>query len=120
MEQFPKFMKNPANLIATTSQHTAGIQGYVFDGVDGSQMAFWECHADAETAEHVHEFDEYFVVVAGCYTISMDGEERRVGAGQECVIPRGTRVSGRVIAGTRTLHMFGGHRADRAPESQPR
>jgi len=37
---FPAFMKNDANRIATSS-HTPGIDGYVFDGVDGSQVAFW-------------------------------------------------------------------------------
>jgi hypothetical protein len=63
MGQFPKFTKAPANRIASTSQHTPGVEGYVFDGADGSQVALWECHADASTEEHVHEFDEYFLVV---------------------------------------------------------
>jgi len=58
-------------------------------------------------------------VVAGCYTINMHGEEFRVGIGQECVIPRGTKISGSVVAGTRTIHMFGGHRADRSAEAAP-
>ena len=30
-------------------------------------MAFLTVTADAETAEHVHAFDEWFVVVAGAY-----------------------------------------------------
>jgi len=120
MEEFPSFMKGASNRIASTSQHTTGIEGYVFDGADGTQVAFWECHADAKTEEHVHEFDEYFVVVAGCYTINIDGEEFRVGTGQECVIRRGTLISGSVVAGTRTIHMYGGHRADRAAEAAPR
>jgi uncharacterized cupin superfamily protein len=119
MGEFPKFMKGAANRIASRSEHTAGIEGYIFDGVDGTQVAFWECHADAKTEEHVHEFDEYFIVVAGCYTLNMDGKELRVGIGQECVIRRGTKVSGSVVAGTRTIHMFGGHRADRAADSPP-
>lgn len=114
MHEFPKFMKGAANRIASAAQHTAGVEGYIFDGLDGTQVAFWECRSDAKTEEHIHEFDEYFVVVEGCYVISMDGKELHVGAGQECVIRRGTRISGRVTAGTRTIHMFGGHRADRA------
>ena len=60
MDDFPGFMKNPANRIATGQQATPGVDGYVFDGVDGSQMAFWNCRQ------------------------------------------------------TRTIHAFGGHRADRA------
>jgi mannose-6-phosphate isomerase-like protein (cupin superfamily) len=113
MNQFPNFMKSAANRIPSTVQHTAGIEGYVFDGADGTQVAFWECSANATTEEHTHEFDEYFLVVEGSYTVTLDGKEIHVGAGQECVIPRGTRISGSVVAGTRTIHMFGGRRAAR-------
>lgn len=113
MAVFPAFMKNPANRIASGSQNTPGIEGYVFDGTEGSQMAFWECRDDALTAEHVHAFDEYFVVVEGSYTLILDGHEVCVKAGQEYFIPRGTRIAGRATAGTRTIHVFGGHRADR-------
>ena len=67
----------------------------------------------ALTAEHVHEFDEWFLVVEGSYTLTLDGHEVRVGPGQEYVIPKGTRIAGRVTAGTRTLHAFGGRRAER-------
>lgn len=111
---FPAFMKNPSNKIASASQHTAGIEGYVFDGADGTQVAFWECSVDASTAEHVHEFDEYVVVVAGRYLLTLNGDERELRPGDECVIARGTRIAGKVSAGTRTIHMFGGQRAARA------
>jgi mannose-6-phosphate isomerase-like protein (cupin superfamily) len=117
MSDFPTFMKNPANRIASTSQNTVGIEGYVFDGADGSQMAFWRCNSDAVTAEHIHEFDEYFIVVEGSYFLTLNGQELHVGAGQECHIPRGTRISGRVTSGSRTIHMFGGQRARRAAVS---
>ena len=33
MNDFPEFMKNPANKMATQEQYTKGIEGYVFDGV---------------------------------------------------------------------------------------
>ena len=113
MGDFPAFMKHPANRVAAASQHTEGIEGYVFDGADGSQMAFWQCESEAMTAEHVHEFDEYFVVVEGTYVLILNGKEIRVEAGQEYHIPRGTRIAGRVTAGTRTIHVFGGQRAKR-------
>jgi mannose-6-phosphate isomerase-like protein (cupin superfamily) len=119
MRHFPSFMKSSANRIASTAQHTAGIEGYVFDGADGTQVAFWECSADADTEDHVHQFDEYFVVVEGCYTVILDGKKVQVSAGQECVIPRGTTISGHVVAGTRSIHMFGGRRATREFEPQP-
>ena len=113
MPDYPPFMKSPADRIATTSQHTPGVEGYVFDGADGSQMTFWSVERDAVTVEHVHEFDEWFVVVEGSYALTPDGKEAVVLAGQECFIPKGTRISGRVTSGTRTVHAFGGRRAER-------
>jgi mannose-6-phosphate isomerase-like protein (cupin superfamily) len=113
MQDFPDFMKRPANQIAPSSQATPGVEGYVFDGVDGSQMAFWTCAETACSAEHVHDYDEYMVVVQGCYTIIINGERIPVRAGQEYFIPCGVPHSGEVAAGTRTVHAFGGHRVDR-------
>jgi quercetin dioxygenase-like cupin family protein len=114
MDDFPDFMKRPANKIATSSQATPGVEGYVFDGVDGSQMAFWICRETAQSAPHVHDFDEYMIVVQGCYTLIIDGQRIPVRAGEEYFIPKGLRHGGEPIAGTRTIHAFGGHRADRA------
>jgi mannose-6-phosphate isomerase-like protein (cupin superfamily) len=54
------------------------------------------------------------VVVQGCYTLIIDGERIPVRAGEEYIIPRGVEHGGEVLAGTRTIHAFGGHRADRA------
>ena len=113
MQPFPDFMRQEANKIAAAFQHTSGIEGYVFDGADGSQIAFWTATVDAETEEHVHPFDEWFIVVEGAYVLVLNGNEIRVGAGQEQLIPSGSRVAGRVTAGTRTIHAFGGQRANR-------
>jgi quercetin dioxygenase-like cupin family protein len=76
-------------------------------------MAFWTCRDTAESAEHAHPYDEYMLVVQGCYTLIIDGERIPVKAGEEFFIPRETRHSGEVLAGTRTIHAFGGHRANR-------
>jgi len=116
MNEFPQFMKNTANRIVTTSQATPGVEGYVFDGADGSQIAFWTCRETASSAAHAHDFDEYMIVVQGCYTLIIDGERIPVKAGQEHFIPRGVPHSGEVLAGTRTIHAFGGHRANRSRE----
>lgn len=116
MGDFPAFMKRPANRIAKTQQATPGVEGYIFDGADGSQMAFWTCQDTAASAEHVHDYDEYMLVVEGCYTLLMDGHRVAVKAGEEYVIPRGVPHGGEVLAGTRTIHAFGGHRADRTAE----
>jgi quercetin dioxygenase-like cupin family protein len=113
MTEFPEFMKCPANRIATTSQSTPGVEGYVYDGADRSQMAFWTCRQSAASQPHAHDFDEYMAVMQGCYTLIIDGNRIPVKAGEECFIPRGVLHGGEALAGTRTIHAFGGHRADR-------
>jgi quercetin dioxygenase-like cupin family protein len=113
MENFPEFMRQAENKIAATNNATPGVEGYVFDGAEGSQMAFWTCSESASSAAHAHEFDEYMVVVRGCYTLSIDGQDIPINAGAEYFIPKGVLHSGRVLAGTRTIHAFGGHRANR-------
>jgi quercetin dioxygenase-like cupin family protein len=52
------------------------------------------------------------IVVQGCYTLIIDGERILVKAGEEYFITRGVPHSGEVLAGTTTIHTFGGHRAD--------
>ncbi|MGA3084526.1 MAG: hypothetical protein ABSE95_06995 [Thermodesulfobacteriota bacterium] len=55
MNAFPEFMKHPANKISAEMQYTKGIEGYVFDGLDGgSQMAFWTYQDGGKSSEHVH------------------------------------------------------------------
>lgn len=113
LDTFPEFMRSQANRIASSNEATPWVEGYVFDGLDGSQMAFWTCHESTESASHVHDFDEYMMVVQGCYVLIIDGKRIPVTTGHECFIPRGVPHSGEVAAGTRTIHAFGGHRADR-------
>jgi mannose-6-phosphate isomerase-like protein (cupin superfamily) len=116
MKEFPEFMKNPANKIAAETQYTSGITGYVFDGVDGSQMAFWTNPGGGKSAEHVHEYDEYFVVVQGRYILILDGKRIPLNVGDEYFIPKGTVHGGESTLGTRTIHAFGGKRARRVVE----
>jgi quercetin dioxygenase-like cupin family protein len=113
MDDFPDFMKHRANRIRKTSQATPGVEGYVFDGADGGQMAFWTCRESAVSAPHTHDYDEYLVVVQGCYTLIVDGQRIPLKAGDEYFIPKGTLHGGEVEAGTRTIHAFGGRRAQR-------
>jgi quercetin dioxygenase-like cupin family protein len=117
MNDFPEFIKQPANRIAGADQATPGVEGYVFDGRDGSQMAFWTCRETAASAAHVHPYDEYLLVVQGCYTLIVNGERIPVRAGEEYLIPRGVPHGGEVLAGTRTIHALGGHRADRVRDA---
>jgi mannose-6-phosphate isomerase-like protein (cupin superfamily) len=114
MTEFPEFMKRPANKIATSNQATPGVEGYVFDGADGSQTAFWTCTQNARSAPHVHEYDEYMIVVDGCYKLVIDGQQVQLKRGDEYFIAAGVSRGGEVLAGTRTIHAFGGRRAERA------
>jgi mannose-6-phosphate isomerase-like protein (cupin superfamily) len=76
-------------------------------------MAFWTCPESAASAAHTHDYDEYMLVVQGRYMVIIDGERIPVNAGEEYFIPRGVPHSGEVMGGTRKIHSFGGHRADR-------
>ncbi len=120
MDEFPDFMRNPANLIRARDQHTPGIRGYIFDGADGSQLAIWT-HVGpgvGESGPDVHDFDEWLIVVQGEYRLERDGRGVLLKAGDEAFIPRGTPHAGRCGDGvTRTIHAFGGHRADRQPSA---
>ena len=116
MSDFPAFIRNPMNRIARSSQYTDDIDGYVFDGADGSQVALWTCKTDRVSKEHAHAFDEYVLVIEGRCTAILEDERFELSAGQELVIPKGTRQSMEVIAGTRTMHVFGGKRAERENE----
>jgi quercetin dioxygenase-like cupin family protein len=113
MGDFPSFMKNPLNRIASESQYTDGIEGYLFDGADGSQVAFWRCDSNSVSKEHAHDFDEYVLVIEGRCTVIFGSDRTELHSGQEFLIPRGTLQRMEVAAGTRTLHVFGGKRANR-------
>ena len=115
MNDFPEFMKHPANKVDPTSQYTPGIEGYVFDGADASQMAFWTYAQAAHSAEHAHDYDEYIVVVQGQYTLRFGGDTVVLQPGDEYLIPKGVRHGGEVMAGTRAIYAFGGKRAHRVP-----
>jgi quercetin dioxygenase-like cupin family protein len=110
MKDFPDFMKNSKNRVDTKDQNTQDIIGYYFEGADGTQMAFWTCYSNKLSKTHTHEFDEYLVCVHGEYTVIIGDEETVLKPGDEFVISKGTPHSSKRLAGTRTIHAFGGKR----------
>jgi len=44
----------------------------------------------ASSAPHVHDYDEYMIVVRGCYTLIIDGRRVPIIAGEEYFIPKGS------------------------------
>lgn len=113
MKDFPAFMKNPQNRIRQSAQFAQEIEGYVFDGADGTQVAYRTCHRKRTSMQHAHEHDEYLVCIYGRYTVTMNGGRFVLGPGDELFIPKGTAHSSECSAGTRTIQAFGGTRAER-------
>jgi quercetin dioxygenase-like cupin family protein len=116
MDDFPEFLKNPKNRIHSDSHYVAGLESYVFDGADGSQITIWSCRERGKAVEHTHPFDEYILTVQGEYTLHIGGKRIRLKPGQEYLVPKGTPHYGERIAKTRTIHAFGGKRAVRESE----
>ena len=112
MNDFPVFMKDNANAISSQFQ-SPGVKGWLYESVDGKQMAYWICETDGVSQEHEHEFDEYFVVLQGAYTLNINNEKVLLQKGDEFFIPQGVPHSGEFLAGTRTIHCFGGTRVKR-------
>ena len=110
MKTFPDFMKSPVNKVDASQQNTADIEGYYFQGADDTQIAFWECHAERISKKHTHPFDEYMICISGEYTVYLDENEIILKPGDELYIPKGTEQWGKCMAGTRTIHAFGGKR----------
>ncbi|WP_335582403.1 cupin [Candidatus Formimonas warabiya] len=89
MKDFPGFMENSANHIDSAEQNTEDIDGYYYEGADGSQMAFWTCHSDRVSKKHKHEFDEYMVCVSGKYIAVINDIEYVLNPGDELFILKG-------------------------------
>ena len=113
MKDFPEFMKSKKNHIDSRDQNTEDIDGYFYEGADGSQMAFWTCYSDRISKKHIHDFDEYMICVSGQYIAFINDKEYVLNPGDELFIPKGAEQCGKCIAGTRTIHAFGGKRIRR-------
>jgi quercetin dioxygenase-like cupin family protein len=112
VNEFPEFMRNPINAVGS-HQKSAGVAGFIYDGADGSQVLIFYCASSGISKEHVHDFDEYFVVIQGEYTLGIQGKTIKLTRGREYYIPKGLPHDGAFIAGTRTINAFGGKRAER-------
>ena len=110
VKDFPDFMKAEANRVDSSQQNTKDIDGYYYTANNGQQMAFWICSKNRVSAEHCHDFDEYMVCLSGRYWAIINGIETVLNPGDELFIPKGSVQRGKCIAGTRTIHAFGGQR----------
>ncbi len=110
-------MKNPKNRVPNQDQYSQDIEGYYYQGNNGSQMAFWTCHTAGESKTHTHPYDEYVVCIQGRYTILIDGREVDLESGGEFLISKDKEHACRRVAGTRTIHAFGGKRIQNQNET---
>jgi hypothetical protein len=74
-------------------------------------MVFWTYPRSQQSESGINRYDEYVVVVEGCYTIVANGTRTAYGpdqqGGPDVHIQSGLRHSREVIGGTRTIHAFG-------------
>ncbi|MGH9328131.1 MAG: cupin domain-containing protein [Terriglobia bacterium] len=111
MKKFPEFMLKSANRVADSPD--PALEGFVFEGADGTQIVLWQCEKGGESPEHAHDFWEYCVVVEGTFDGLIDGKPVHLEPGEECAIPPGTKHSGRYSLGYRAIDAFGGKRVKR-------
>jgi mannose-6-phosphate isomerase-like protein (cupin superfamily) len=114
MERFPDFMRIESNAVHPEDQ-TAGAEGYIFDGIDGSQMIIWTSEAEGplSTKRHVHDYDEWFLIINGGFKGDIGGRKVELGPGDEIHIPAGTPHNGEYSPGFRSIHAFSKKRARR-------
>lgn len=112
MTKFSPMFMTQANRVAAAPN--SEMEGFVFEGVDGVQIVFWQCEAGGEQAEQVHDFWEYALVVEGTFEGMVGGKRVFLKPGDECVIPPGTPHSGRYSKGYRAIDAFSAKRVERA------
>lgn len=113
MKGFPAFLKRKINRVDVAGDPANVMEGYVFDGSDGSQIVLWECPAGGVSPPHQHDFDEWAIVIEGHYEGVHGGQPVTLGPGDECFIPAGMLHEGRYSLGYRALDGFGGCRVKR-------
>ena len=112
LSEFPKFMRQSCNAVRNKEQD-GGMEGYVFDGADGSQIVIWQFPTGRKSEIHIHDYDEYAIVVHGTFTGTIGGNHVILGPGDECVIPAGVSHGGVCSANYRAIDAFGGRRVKR-------
>jgi quercetin dioxygenase-like cupin family protein len=112
MKPFPDFVTTASNRVGGAPD--SAMKGYVFEGRDDVQIVFWQCKEGGVQPEQVHDFWEYALVVEGTFDGMVGGKPVHLKAGDECVIPPGTKHSGRYSTDYRAIDAFSAKRVSRA------
>jgi quercetin dioxygenase-like cupin family protein len=112
MTEFPRFLRNSANAVLS-DEAAGGMEGYVYDGADGSQVVLWHSAEGGASPPHKHDYDEYCIVVRGTFKGKIGGRAVEFGPGQECFIPAGVEHEGVYSSNYRAIDGFGGRRVRR-------
>ena len=112
--RYPAFLTQAANEVLTDDM-AGGLQGFVFDGADGTQVVFWQSrNGQAGYCEpHSHDYGEYCHVLNGTYRLCMEGREILLQPGDEICIAPGVEHSGWYSADYRAIDGFERHRFER-------
>jgi hypothetical protein len=79
-------------------------------------MAFRTGRETAVSAARASTYDELILASQGQYTLLIDGKKVPLRAGEEYFTHEACCTAVKSYAGTRTIHAFGGHQAERARE----
>jgi quercetin dioxygenase-like cupin family protein len=81
-----------------------GVRAYLSQS-DGHQVIFMEFSKDVNVPEHSHE-GQWAVVLAGRIDLTIGGEERTLGIGDQYFVPKGVKHSARIYAGYADVTFF--------------
>jgi len=103
MKNFPDFTKNDKN---KAMEEKEGMEGYIFDGADGSQAVLWEDVLGGEGSLHKHDYWEYFLVIKGNWDGFVGDKSIHLGPGDEYAVPPGVPHKGTHSPNYRSIDVF--------------
>ncbi|MEP5612088.1 MAG: cupin domain-containing protein [Cyclobacteriaceae bacterium] len=84
------------------------LPGYTvrFVHTDSMTIAYWDAKAGSPLPEHSHHHEQVATVVEGTYELTVDGETRKLQAGEIAVIPSNVPHSGVAITDCKLMDVF--------------
>ena len=99
-----KVFPDPIERLPEADMPFEGVKAYLSQS-DGHQVVFMEFSKDVVVPEHSHE-SQWAVVLEGRIDLSVGGEARTLGKGDQYFIPKGVKHSAKVFAGYADVTFF--------------